>query len=305
MYHNPVLLKESVEALNLKPSGNYADVTFGGGGHSREILKKLTTGKLLVMDQDMEVIPNLPKSNNLIFANSNFKYLKNYCQSYNLIPLDGILADLGVSSHQFDTPERGFSLRFDSLLDMRMDTDQEFSAIDILNTYPQEKLQTIFSRFGEITNAASLARIILISRLNAKIDKVDQLKNIIAPLVKKGKENQYYAQVFQALRIEVNAELEALEKLLEQSVDLLAEGGRLVIISYHSLEDRLVKNYFNSGKFFGNVEKDIYGNEIKPFRSITRKVVIPSEKEMIANPRSRSAKMRVAEKVNSTIKTTK
>jgi len=298
MYHNPVMLKESIEALNIDPSGNYADVTFGGGGHSREILKHLSTGKLLAMDQDTDVLPNLPDSKNLIFANSNFRYLKNYTQSYNLIPLNGILADLGVSSHQFDTPARGFSIRFDSDLDMRMDQEQEVSAFHILNTYSQLELQTIFSRYGEITNAASLSRLILVSRLNQPLIRVDQLKSLIAPLVKRGKENQYYAQVFQALRIEVNRELEALESLLEQSVDILAEGGRMVVISYHSLEDRLVKNFFNKGKFFGEVDKDLYGNEIKPFHPVYRQALIPRNEEMEMNSRSRSAKMRVAEKIS-------
>jgi len=298
MYHNPVLLKESIEALNINPSGNYADVTFGGGGHSREILKHLGSGKLLAMDQDAEVIPNLPQSDNFIFANQNFRYLENYCRSYALLPLNGILADLGVSSHQFDTPERGFSIRFNSALDMRMDQDQEISAIHILNTYTQEQLQTLFSRYGEITNAASLSRLILVSRLNKPIEEVDQLKSLIAPLVKRGKENQYYAQVFQALRIEVNQELDALERLLEQSVDLLAEGGRIVIISYHSLEDRLVKNFLNKGKFKGEADKDLYGNELKPFQPVYKGAMVPGKEELELNSRSRSAKMRVAERIS-------
>ncbi len=295
-YHTPVLLKESIEALQISPSGNYADVTFGGGGHSQEILKRLVTGRLLAMDQDADVVDHIPNSSNFIFVNSNFRYLKNYCGSYNLAPLNGILADLGVSSHQFDTPERGFSIRFNSTLDMRMDQDQENSAIHILNTYSQIQLQTIFSRYGEITNAASLSHIILVSRLNSPLEKVDQLKSLLAPVVRRGKENQYYAQVFQALRIEVNAELEALEKLLEQSVDLLVEGGRMVVISYHSLEDRLVKNFFNKGKFIGEVEKDLYGNEIKPYKAVFRQAIVPNKEEMALNSRSRSAKMRVAEK---------
>ena len=297
MYHNPVLLKESVEALNIQPTGNYADVTFGGGGHSREILKHLTTGKLLAMDQDKSAMANLPESENLIFANQNFRYLENYCRSYSLQPLMGILADLGVSSHQFDTPERGFSIRFDSNLDMRMNQDQEKSAVHVLNHYSQEELQSVFSRYGEITNSASLARLILVSRLNKPIEEVSQFKALIAPLVRRGKENQYYAQVFQALRIEVNAELEALERLLEQSVHLLAEGGRLVIISYHSLEDRLVKNFINKGKFSGEVDKDLYGNELKPFKSISRGAIIPGKEELESNSRSRSAKLRVGERM--------
>lgn len=297
MYHNPVLLKESIEALNIHPSGNYADVTFGGGGHSREILKHLKTGKLIAMDQDRDAMVNLPEANNLIFANQNFRYLENFCRSYSLLPLNGILADLGVSSHQFDTPNRGFSIRHESNLDMRMNQDQEISAIEVLNSYTQEELQNIFSRYGEITNSASLARLILVARLNKPIEEVNQFKSLIAPLVRKGKENQYYAQVFQALRIEVNSELESLEKLLEQSVNLLAEGGRLVIISYHSLEDRLVKNFINKGKFQGEVDKDLYGNELKPFRSVSRGAVVPTREEMESNSRSRSAKMRVGERM--------
>jgi 16S rRNA (cytosine1402-N4)-methyltransferase len=251
------------------------------------------------MDQDKDARKNLPQSENILFANQNFRYLENYCRSYSLLPLDGILADLGVSSYQFDTPERGFSIRYQSTLDMRMNQDQELSATRVLNSYSQEELQNVFSRYGEITNAASLSRLILVSRLNKPIEEVNEFKALIAPLVRRGKENQYYAQVFQALRIEVNAELEALEKLLEQSVNLLAVGGRLVVISYHSLEDRLVKNFINKGKFIGEVEKDIYGNELKPFRSISRGAIIPSKEEMEANSRSRSAKMRVGEKMES------
>ncbi len=297
MYHNPVLLTESIDALNIDPTGNYADVTFGGGSHSQEILKHLTTGKLLAIDQDSDVIPNLPQSNNFLFASSNFGYLKNQVQSNNLFPLSGILADLGVSSHQFDTPSRGFSTRFEGPIDMRMNQNQEVSAFQILNQYPQDDLQYVFSRYGEIKNAISLSKTIITARLNRPIEKIEEFKTLLKPLLKRGKENQYLAQVFQALRIEVNKELEALEKLLLQSVDLLKSGGRLVIISYHSLEDRMVKNFFNKGKFTGEVEKDIYGNQKKPFQTVFRHAIIPSQEENEMNKRSRSAKMRVAEKI--------
>jgi len=298
MYHNPVLLLESVTALITRTNGTYADVTFGGGGHSVEILSRLKNGKLLGFDQDSDTLDNRLDDPRFIFIQGNFAYLKNYCFLHGIHELDGILADLGVSSHQFDRPERGFSTRFDTRLDMRMDTGQEQDAREILNTYPREDLQKIFSRYGELPNAAGVAKRIALERLKKPIENSGQLKEMLALIAPRGKENQFYAQVFQALRIEVNRELDVLTALLEQSAELLVTGGRLVVISYHSLEDRLVKNFINKGKFSGEAEKDLYGNELKPFKSLLRKVVVPSADEIKGNPRARSARMRAGVKIS-------
>ncbi len=295
-YHNPVMLNESVDALRLKEGGVYADVTFGGGGHSREILKRLVNGKLIAFDQDTDAQAHMIDDPRFIFAAANFRYLKNYCRLHKITGLDGILADLGVSSHQFDEAGRGFSTRFDADLDMRMDQEQELKAAHVLNTYSAADLQEMFSRYGEITNAASLASKIIIGRLQEPILGTQQFKDLIRPLVKRGKENQYHAQVFQALRIEVNQELTVLEELLLQSQEMLVPGGRLVVISYHSLEDRLIKNFINKGKFKGEAEKDIFGNELKPFDAVFRKAMVPSAEELALNNRSRSAKLRAGEK---------
>ena len=296
-YHQPVMLQECIEALNIKPDGIYVDVTFGGGGHSREILKHLgPQGRLLAFDQDADAQKNLPKDDRLTFIDQNFRYLKNNCRLQGAISADGILADLGVSSHQFDQPERGFSIRFDADLDMRMDQAGAITARDVVNTYTEEQLHRIFGIYGELKNAKSLARTLVTVRLNKTIQTVADLKNAIGPLIPKGKENKYLAQVFQALRIEVNQELEALKEFLEQSVDVLKSQGRLVVMSYHSLEDRLVKNFIAKGKFHGEVEKDFFGNQLKPLESLTRKAVVASEKEIIENNRSRSAKLRIAVK---------
>lgn len=295
-YHNPVMLLESVDALQIKEGGNYADVTFGGGGHSREILRRMGKGKLIAFDQDDDATAYIIKDDRFIFVPANFRYLKNYCRINNLHKLDGVLADLGVSSHQFDEAGRGFSTRFNAELDMRMDQDQELKAAHVLNTYTAAALQDLFSRYGEVTNAASLAQKIIIGRLQEPILHTQQFKDLIRPLVRRGKENQYYAQVFQALRIEVNKELEALEELLLQSTEMLVPGGRLVVISYHSLEDRLIKNFFARGKFKGEVEKDLYGNELKPYTSVFRKAQMPTAVELEENNRSRSAKLRAGEK---------
>ncbi len=296
-YHKPVMLRECIEALNIKPDGIYVDVTFGGGGHSREILKHLGPGgRLLAFDQDADAQKNLPKDDRLTFIDQNFRYLKNNCRLQGAISADGILADLGVSSHQFDQPERGFSIRFDAGLDMRMDQSGSLTAREVLNTYPEETLHRIFGIYGEIKNARSLARIIVTARLNKPINTVAEFRSVIAELIPRGRENKYLAQVFQALRIEVNQELEALKEFLEQTVEVLAKKGRLVVMSYHSLEDRLVKNFFSKGKFSGEVEKDFYGNEIKPLENLTRKAVVASEEEIKENSRARSAKLRVAEK---------
>ena len=291
------MLQECMEGLNIKPDGIYVDVTFGGGGHSREILKHLgPKGRLLAFDQDADAQKNLPKDDRLTFIDQNFRYLKNNCRLQGAIPADGILADLGVSSHQFDQPERGFSIRFDADLDMRMDQGGSLTAKQVVNTYSEEQLHRIFGIYGEIKNAKTLAQTLVTQRLNKPIDTVDELKKAISKLIPKGKENKYLAQVFQALRIEVNQELEALKEFLEQTVDVLKKEGRLVVMSYHSLEDRLVKNFIAKGKFQGEVEKDFFGNQIKPLESITRKAIVASEEEIKLNNRARSAKLRIAQK---------
>lgn len=295
-YHNPVLLKECIEGLNINPKGIYVDVTFGGGGHSREILKHLTTGKLYAFDQDDDAVKNKIDDERFILIKQNFKYLKNFLKMYNALPIDGLLADLGVSSHQFDEAGRGFSIRFDAKLDMRMDRNIKQTAADIINTYSEEDLKRIFKVYGEVDNAGRLANVIFHAKKEKHINTVNDLKAAIEKCVKRGRENQYYAQVFQALRIEVNKELDALQELLLQSLEVLKPGGRLVVISYHSLEDRLVKNIMRSGKFEGEVEKDFYGNKITPFEQITRKPIVPSDSENEENSRARSAKLRIAEK---------
>lgn len=297
-YHKPVLLNESVEGLDIDPEGTYIDVTFGGGGHSREILRRLgEKGRLIAFDQDADAAQNMPVDDKrFTFVPQNFRYLKKYCRLHRAIPANGILADLGVSSHQFDSPERGFSIRHDAMLDMRMDQQLESNARDVLNTYPEEALHRIFGMYGEVSNARTLARNVVLARLTKPIDTVAALKEILAPMARRGSENKYYAQVFQALRIEVNEEMDALRELLQQSKDVLGEGGRLVVISYHSLEDRLVKNFINKGKFSGEVEKDFYGNELKPFDALNKKLLRPGAAEISENSRARSARLRIAVK---------
>ena len=296
-YHNPVMLQECIEGLNIKPEGVYVDVTFGGGGHSREILKHLgQNGRLLAFDQDADAQKNIPKDDRLTFIDQNFRYLKNNCRLQGAISVDGILADLGVSSHQFDQPERGFSIRFDAELDMRMDQAGSLTAGEVVNSYSEEQLHRIFGIYGEIKNAKTLAHTLVTQRLNRPVETVGDLKSAIAKLIPKGKENKYLAQVFQALRIEVNQELEALKEFLEQAADMIRPEGRLVVMSYHSLEDRLVKNFIAKGKFYGEVEKDFFGNQIRPFESLTRKAIVASEEEVKQNNRARSAKLRIAVK---------
>ncbi|HRH01568.1 MAG TPA: 16S rRNA (cytosine(1402)-N(4))-methyltransferase RsmH [Bacteroidia bacterium] len=297
MYHQPVLLNECIEGLKIDPNGTYVDVTYGGGGHSKAILAQLKGGRLIAFDQDEAAEKNKADTNKLIFVRQNFKYLKNYLRLHNALPVNGILADLGVSSHQFDTAERGFSTRFEAELDMRMDTNSQKTAKMVLNEFSEEQLKEIFKVYGEIPNASKLAYRIVHERKLKPINKVSELKNIIAPLVTRGKENQYLAQVFQALRIEVNNEMQVLKELLVQSLEVLDKGGRLVVISYHSLEDRLVKHFMRKGKFEGEVEKDFFGNSLVPFELITKKPVIPGAVEMEQNSRSRSAKLRIAEKL--------
>lgn len=297
-YHVPVMLKECIDGLNIQSEGIYVDVTFGGGGHSLEILKYLgEKGRLLAFDQDVDAQKNIPSDKRLTFIDQNFRYLKNNARLHGAQAVDGILADLGVSSHQFDQPERGFSTRFDADLDMRMDQGSDLTAKKVINSYSEEDLHRIFGIYGEIKNARSLANAIVTARLNRPIETVSDLKEAIGSLIPKFKENKYLAQVFQALRIEVNQELEALQEFLVQAADILKVGGRLVVMSYHSLEDRLVKNFINKGKFRGEVEKDFYGNEIKPLEAVTRKAIVASDQEIKLNNRARSAKLRIAVKL--------
>ncbi|NID11404.1 16S rRNA (cytosine(1402)-N(4))-methyltransferase RsmH [Fibrivirga algicola] len=303
-YHNPVMLAECIDGLALKPGGVYVDVTFGGGGHSRAILDALQpgdkgqAGKLLVFDQDPDARANAAAINDprLTFIAANFRNLKRYLRLYGVRQVDGILADLGISSHQIDTPERGFSTRFQADLDMRMNQQGDLTAQQVVNSYPEADLHRILGMYGELTNARTAAAALVSARANQTIQTINDLKDALKRCAPRGKENKYFAQVFQALRIEVNDELKVLEEFLEQTPDVLAPSGRLVVMSYHSLEDRLVKNFINKGKFSGEVEKDLYGNEIKPLQSVTRKPVEASAEEVASNPRARSAKLRIAEK---------
>jgi len=296
-YHSPVMLQECIEGLNIRKDGTYVDVTFGGGGHSREILKHLgENGRLLAFDQDADAQRNMIDDDRFEFIDQNFRYLKNFCRLHGAIPVSGILADLGVSSHQFDEAERGFSIRFDAELDMRMNQQSELSAKTVVNTYTEADLHRIFGVYGEIQNAKSLAHTIVTARLNTPINTVADLKNVISDRIPRGKENKYLAQVFQALRIEVNQELEALKEFLTQTAEVLEPGGRLVVMSYHSLEDRLVKNFIAKGKFSGEVEKDFFGNDQKPFDAVSRGAITASAREIAQNNRARSAKLRIAVK---------
>lgn len=296
-YHVPVMLKECIDGLNIDPDGTYVDVTFGGGGHSREILKHLgPKGRLIAFDQDADAQRNIIDDERFVFVDQNFRYLKNFCRLHGAIPVNGILADLGVSSHQFDEADRGFSIRFDAELDMRMNQLGELTAKDVVNNYSVADLHRIFGIYGEIQNAKSLAETIATARLNGPIVTIADLKNVISNRIPKGKENKYLAQVFQALRIEVNQELEALKDFLMQSAEVLGVGGRLVVMSYHSLEDRLVKNFIAKGKFSGEVEKDLYGNDNKPLDAVSRGAITASAEEITNNNRARSAKLRIAVK---------
>ena len=300
-YHKPVLLHESVEGLNISPGGVYVDVTFGGGGHSREILKHLDGGKLFGFDQDPDAKANVPENDQFTFINQNFKHLKNYLRFYGITKIDGLLADLGVSSHQFDESKRGFTFREDSPLDMRMNQSGDLTAEVIINTYEAEDLARIFRMYADLPNAWKLAK--AISNNRAETIKTSwQLKEIVEKFSPKNQWNKFLAQVFQARRIEVNGELDVLKTLLIQTTELLKPGGRLVVISYHSLEDRLVKNYIRTGKFEGEVEKDFYGNPLVPYKAITRKPITPTNEENKENTRARSAKLRVAERTDLELK---
>jgi S-adenosyl-methyltransferase MraW len=297
-YHVPVMLRECIEALAIKRDGIYVDVTFGGGGHSSAILDRLgPEGRLYAFDQDPDALRNTIPDERFVLIHQNFRFLRNNLRLQGVREVDGILADLGVSSHQFDNAGRGFSIRFDAALDMRMDQAGALDAKQVLNSYTEAELHRIFGMYGELHNARTLAKTIVTARVLRPIETVEQLKAVVEKLVPRGKANKYYAQLFQALRIEVNGELTALEEFLEQCVPALRSGGRLAVMSYHSLEDRLVKNFMAKGKFKGEVEKDFYGNEIKPFQVVSRKAVTASPEEIAANPRARSAKLRVAERI--------
>ena len=296
-YHVPVLLNESIEALDINPDGIYVDVTFGGGGHSRAILEKLSTrGHLFSFDQDLDAMKNAFQDDRFTFVRSNFMYLKNFLKYYGVEKIDGLLADLGVSSHHFDDEERGFSFRFNAPLDMRMNKSTSVSAADVLNTYPVSKLTNIFSLYGELSNAKKIAHTIVQKRNDNPIVDTNQLLDIVKPYFMREREKKDLAKLFQALRIEVNNEMLVLRKMLNQTAEVMNSNGKLFVITYHSLEDRIVKNFIKSGNCEGDIQKDFYGNIISPFKALNNKVITPSEIEMNANPRSRSAKMRVAVK---------
>lgn len=298
-YHRPVMLSECISALNIDPEGVYVDVTFGGGGHSLKILEKIKGGRLIAFDQDEDAKREAEKINHrsLTFCQANFMYMKRYLKLNQITKVDGILADLGISSHQIDSPDRGFSTRFDGPLDMRMDVQGPVTAANILNEYSEEQLHKIFGMYGELRNAKTAARVIVQTRLQKKFERNFDLLKVLKPIAPRGKDFKYYAQVFQALRIEVNKEMEALESFLMQCGEVMETGGRLVVMSYHSLEDRMVKNYINTGKVYGELEKDFYGNPIRPFAAINRKPITAGEEELEQNNRARSAKLRIAEKL--------
>ena len=297
-YHVPVLLHEVIEGLQIVPSGVYVDCTFGGGGHSKKILEKLDeTGKLVVFDQDEDAKKNVPDDPRILFVPHNFRHLQRFLRFHKIFSVNGILADLGVSSHQINEAERGFSTRFDASMDMRMNRNDSKTAAQVVQTYSEEMLQRIFEKYGEVSNSKTLAQKIVEARRSQPIKTIKEFRNAIFPVVK-GNPQKYLAQVFQALRIEVNDELNVLKELLLQSVDVLAPGGRIAVITFHSLEDRLVKTFFKNGNFEPEQQKDIFGNPVKSeLKVITKKPVIPSKEEQKQNPRSRSSKLRIAEKI--------
>lgn len=297
-YHIPVLLHEVIEGLQIKANGIYVDCTFGGGGHSKAILEKLgTEGRLIVFDQDEDAKKNVPADSRVTFVPHNFRHMQRFLRLYNIIAVDGIMADLGVSSHQFDEAERGFSIRFNASLDMRMDQRQTLTAFDVVNTYDEQKLHKLFEQYGEVTNAKTLAKKIVEVRNRVSLQTIDAFKTALREIVK-GNPNKYFAQVFQALRIEVNDELGALKEMLQQTPKLLKPGGRAVIITFHSLEDRLVKNFFRRGTFDEPETNPFINDEpVSELKVITKKPILPTENEIKENPRSRSAKLRIAEKV--------
>lgn len=296
-YHNPVLLKKSVEGLNIRPNGVYVDVTFGGGGHSRAILNQLNDqGRLYAFDQDKDALENNIDDKRFTLINQNFRYAHRFLRVLGVKKVDGILGDFGVSSHQFDKPERGFSTRFEADLDMRMNQQSTVSAFEVVNEYTQKDLQTVLATYGELRSAAGMARLIVEKRQEAPIKTTEQLKQALGRFLPKHKENKLLAQVYQAIRIEVNQEMEALKEFLNQTVDLLEKGGRLSLISYHSLEDRLVKRFIRSGLFEGEPEKDMFGHVDVPFKKVG-KLIVPDSDEIAKNNRARSAKLRIAERI--------
>lgn len=297
IYHVPALLDESINGLNIRPTGIYVDVTFGGGGHSGEILKKLTTGRLIAFDQDEDSAKNIFRNDRFTFLNQNFRFLKNNLRFIGVNSVDGIIADLGVSFHQFDEPERGFTFRHDAKLDMRMNKSSSVTAADLLATLDETSIADLFYQYGELTNSRKIARAIVMARSEKPIRSVDDICRVIGKLAPYRQEHKFYARVFQALRIAVNHELEYLKEMLEQTLDVLNSGGRLVVITYHSLEDRLVKNFMKTGSFSGEENKDFFGNPITPFRLVNRKVIMPGEEEIEKNNRARSARLRIAEKI--------
>ena len=296
-YHTPVLLKESINGLQIKPSGIYVDVTFGGGGHSREIIKHIDKGKLVAFDQDDDALPNLIDDKRFVFVNHNFRFLKNFLKYHKIDQVDGLLADLGVSSHHFDDPKRGFSFRFDGELDMRMNQSAKTSAKNVVNEYKEEHLAKIFWEYGELKNSRKLAKAIVDQRRNKKIETIKEFTDVLMPYLPKHAEHKFLAKVFQALRIEVNREMEFLKDMLFQTTKVIKPGGRLVVITYHSLEDRIVKNFIKNGLFEGEVEKDFFGNIEVPFKAVNRKIIVPDEDEIKENNRARSAKLRIAERI--------
>ncbi|MEP6627226.1 MAG: 16S rRNA (cytosine(1402)-N(4))-methyltransferase RsmH [Ginsengibacter sp.] len=299
IYHVPVLLQEVIAGLQIIPSGVYVDCTFGGGGHSKKILEQLNAdGRLIVFDQDEDAKKNVPPDDRVIFVPHNFRHLQRFLRFHKIFKVNGILADLGVSSHQINEPERGFSTRFDAAMDMRMNQNEKITAGDVLKKYSEEKLHKIFEQYGEVTNSKTLAKTIVELRRAQSLSTIKEFKNAIYPVVK-GNPEKYFAQVFQALRIEVNDELNALKELLQQSVTVLEEGGRIAVITFHSLEDRIVKNFFKNGNFEKEQTNDLYGHTKKSdLEIITKKPVTPSPEELKINPRSRSSKLRIAEKVS-------
>lgn len=299
MYHIPVLLHKSVDGLNIHPSGTYVDVTFGGGGHSREILRRLgDDGHLYSFDQDADAEGNIPEGDErFTFVRSNFRYLTNWMRYYGVDHIDGLIADLGVSSHHFDAEERGFSFRFDAPLDMRMNGRAGMTAADIVNRYDEERLANVLYLYGELKNSRKLAAAMVKARALKAVETIDDLLQIVKPFMPREREKKDLARVFQALRIEVNHEMDALHEMLEAALKVLRPGGRLVVLTYHSLEDRMVKNFVRSGRMDGKVEQDFFGRKLTPWRAVNNKVIVPDEEEQRTNPRSRSAKLRIAEKL--------
>ncbi|MCK4852962.1 MAG: 16S rRNA (cytosine(1402)-N(4))-methyltransferase RsmH [Bacteroidales bacterium] len=298
MYHRPVLLEESLDGLNIQAGGTYLDFTYGGGGHSSAILERLGDGKLIAFDQDPDAEKNKIKDKRLLFIRGNFRYVRNYLRYYGITSIHGALADLGLSSHHIDVAERGFSFRFDSKIDMRMNPEAAKSAVDILNQYPEKALKILFFRYGELKNAGRLAGAVCKARSKQKIFTTGQFMEAIQDCIPVRGQQKYLAKVFQALRIEVNEELESLKQMLEQVVSFMNKGSRLVIITYNSLEDRMAKNFFRSGNVKGTIQKDFYGNIVSPFRQVNRKILQPGLEEIERNPRARSAKLRIAEKLS-------